>query len=139
MTYINSEDVAYFAGLFDGDGSVGVYNRSDKSGYISSVIITNTKREPLDELTSIFGGYVSVRKQDYKKYKFLYNWHVYGKDQIRFLMAILPFLRIKRQQVELFLEYKVMYARGKKYSNPTHEKICEIMVEMKKLKKGDQN
>ena len=137
MTYknVSPEDKAYFAGLFDGEGTVGVYSRSDGNGFASITNITNTNKIPLEELVSIFGGKISSRDDASKNWKLLYSWKIYGESQILFLKMILPYLRIKTKQVLLFLEYKKMSGKGIRYTPESLEKVNNICLELKSLKK----
>lgn len=132
---ITTEDIAYFAGLFDGEGCVGLYNRSDGNGFASSISITNTNRIPLDELQSKFGGYVNSKKGIAKNFQLIHNWVIYGKSSVKFLNLILPYLRIKTPQVLLLLEYKNMSKNKFRYTPESLERVNNICSEIKSLKK----
>lgn len=143
MTYelksLNIEsDNAYFAGLFDGEGCIGLYRRSDGTGYASSICITNTVKAPLDELVKFYGGKV-VKKHTRINQKQVYNWQIYGENLINFINFIQPYLRIKNEQIKLFLKYKSISHKGINYSQHEYEEIDKISKDMRVLKhKGDK-
>jgi hypothetical protein len=101
-------DLAYFAGLFDGEGYIGI-RRVSRTGwhgngtYALQLTIANTIRSPLDEAQAIWHGKV-VKGQGTNRPCF--HWHLHGRMAAAFLQDILPYLRIKRQQAEVALEYQ---------------------------------
>lgn len=88
-------DDAYTAGLLDGDGSIGLYLRST---YIQvQVHITLQDLETLEWVQSLYGGTI-------QKMPTINAWR--PSDRVGFLCKILPYLRIKKAQAELVLEYR---------------------------------
>ena len=47
-----------------------------------------------------------------------YVWRVRSKDAIAFLEAIAPYVVVKKEQVELALQYPLTPADGRKYASP---------------------
>lgn len=109
-------NAAYLAGFVDGEGSFSITKSWGKtkqsSGNITSnqrhaiqLTISNTNKEILDWIVSNFGGTVHVRKM-YMTAKQGYSWkpNTYKQGEI-FILAILPYLRIKRKQAMVALSY----------------------------------
>jgi hypothetical protein len=99
-------DIAYFAGLFDGEGSFSIQVRPRSGGsrphlHFNPRMTMTLKygTEVLDELCEVFGGKVYNDKHGMKK------WCLAGR--VRLILAtksLLPYLRIKRRIGERFLE-----------------------------------
>lgn len=107
----------YIAGLFDGEGCIGLYlNKGSKcsrykSGYktaswIRSVSINITYKPVLDAISAVFGGRVRLhRVAKTSKYKHLYSWQLGSKYNIEcFLTTLLPYMREKHQQALVMLK-----------------------------------
>lgn len=116
---MTSEDAAWFAGFFDGEGSISLLilrGRTYKKGstlrkeknpnsleirvYIQ---ISNQCREPLERYKKEFGGYLGEHSNG--RVKAFYKWGLAGRDRVKkFLQAIQPYLVIKLPQCILALE-----------------------------------
>ena len=100
---------AYIAGLVDGEGSIGLFTCNTKGSstptYYLQISITNTNKEVLFWVASkIKYGKVGVKPRNNKKWKIAYNWRVNGVAG-KFLEVIYPYLKIKRLQAEIGIEY----------------------------------
>lgn len=102
-------ETAYLAGLFDGEGNVGVHRcRATKNGrlYLRLVVkVTNTHRGCLDFARLAFGtGTIAEDKRpDMTNRRPCYRWVIVGKTAERFLRAVRPHLIIKADQVDQVL------------------------------------
>lgn len=96
----NKEDLIYYAGFFDGEGCVSCITGS--SIPLPSVMIGNTDEKPIQELHKEFGGSRSNRKVKEGNKPF-YDLFFSGKKVVPILEALLPFVRMKKRQVELGL------------------------------------
>lgn len=95
-------DLAYIAGLFDGEGSIT--GSTVKGMYRSSFTITNTNREVLDWVADTLKyGKVYV-SHDYPPNKVVYYILFYAKESRVVLPLLLPYLKIKKRQVELLIQ-----------------------------------
>lgn len=116
-------DIAYIAGLFDGEGSINIFRKQNKSGsnsYYLEITITNTDFPVLNWLQSVLGGRVdktsNVKLQSSRP---LRRWRASCKDAHRILLVLLPYLRVKKIQAELAIEFQAAVAlkvRGQKSS-----------------------
>jgi hypothetical protein len=110
-------DKSYLAGYFDGEGTIGVYRSKGckdpryKSGYksgswVRTVAVINTFRGVLEELHKTFGGTLRKSRNSSLTKKQCYQWTIGSKDDIRdFLDTILPYLREKREQALVMLDF----------------------------------
>lgn len=135
---IPTDDVAYAAGFFDGEGCISI----SKNGAVD-VRITNTAKNVLVRLQSIFGGTITNRTQKVNKTQYAYSF--YGDNAISFIKTIKPYLIDKLPQADAILEYydlrnsiEVIRKPGIKgsFSNPDREILVEvfrdILTELKK-------
>ena len=103
-------DIAYIAGLFDGEGNIciGVHRVKRERHYILpshslQCSISNGNKEVLDWIQEMYGGYVSTSTYSDKKKNWddCYTWRVHSNSACTFLSLIQPYLRIKQKQAEL--------------------------------------
>ena len=109
---ISETDWAYIAGIIDSDGYVGLTrskeNRRTKNTYNYRPTITVTQAEPqaIMLLQSIGFGAFGINRQRNAKHRILFRWGVYSYTDVKLLIEnVLPYLRIKRKQARLLLEY----------------------------------
>lgn len=96
-------NIAYVAGLMDGEGSIG-FTRS-RSAMIPRVSITNTDIALLNELKKTFGGYISPLSKRKANWKPAYAWIISNAKAVDFVAKLEPWLRIKREQVWLLFAW----------------------------------
>src|SRR5215468_12516086 len=91
---------AYFAGFFDGEGSLGIYHKK----YVVTLI--NTDVRPLRKAKDIWGGAIFSRtRTSYcRNAQDQWRWEIYGHSSIQFLRDIRPFVVIKGEQIDCYLE-----------------------------------
>jgi hypothetical protein len=129
----NSETFwAYLAGLFDGEGHIGLYKKEDKKVkcgqtwmFVSSII--NTDKTLIESIYKDLGiGYIMVQKHTNNKHSDSYRVAFSKKDLKIILPKMLPYLRGKKIHVELILkalpvraDREQIYQELKKKRNPT--------------------
>lgn len=116
----NKEDCAYLAGLFDGEGSVTILMRTDKSytRFECWCRISNTNRKLLISLYDNLGGNIDCSGRGRRHYgdKVVWDWRLNGTECVPFLMAIRPYLILKCVDVDLCIEMASRFSthrRGK--------------------------
>lgn len=104
------QDVCYFAGFFDGEGTIsaGVTKRGMAK---FSVEVFQVRRAILDALCELFGGKVRVAREARGRQRRTHAWCLSGDGAERFLRTILPHLRVKRREAELALEFRRLVPR----------------------------
>jgi hypothetical protein len=136
--------MAYLAGFFDGEGSIGVYayaRRNNGGGAFGSLAISASQvdRHPLDTLVQRFGG--SLRLNRKSRTRPVWQWKLNGPAASNALRHMLPFLIVKRQQAELAIRFQSL-VRGGKLGNLTPlteaEKLerLDIIARLRELKHG---
>ena len=138
---------AYAAGFFDGEGYVDIYkatlSKASKSpSLMLRVVISQKDGKVMNWLTEHFGGYVQLSRRNGT---YIYRWDVRSQAAKRFLLQILPYTLVKREQVELAIEYenrKGNYLDNQKgsqgFNKLSDEEIkwrLELREKLKKLKK----
>ena len=99
---------AYAAGLFDGEGCVDIYkasvSKASKSpSFMLRVVITQKQGEIMNWLENKFGGAVQLSK---RSDNYIYRWDIRSQAAKRFLLLIQPYVLIKKEQVNLAIEYE---------------------------------
>lgn len=100
--------LAYCAGVIDSDGTIGVrkstyaQRRWGWGGLVYGVRISvkQVTPEAVDVLHATFGGCRCVCKPSTPRGRPLFNWSVTHRKAHAFMVAVLPYLRIKRAQAE---------------------------------------
>ncbi len=103
-----SEELAYAAGFFDGEGHIRIVQHSKKTRCtMLQVSVTQATEKPLDQFVRAFGGTLHRRMVGYKGIKKVrYDWQSSNGVAERFLRAVLPFLRNKADEAAVALEYR---------------------------------
>jgi len=102
-------DLAYTAGIVDGEGCIRIYKSSRKGhkylDYVLRVDVTNTEIWLCQWLRFAFGG--TVHKHGSLPHcKLCWSWVIQAKAAGEFLQLILPYLNIKRPQAELGIKFQ---------------------------------
>lgn len=116
--------LAYTAGLFDGEGCIQIRRteptRPRDCGKVSHRLhatLTNTDGPVLDWMVDTHGG--ALARSGYLRKRQPYRWIVTGPDATAFLERHLPYLRIKRAQAEIAIEFgRLVAANGRRHLTP---------------------
>jgi|SoiMetStandDraft_2_1073263.scaffolds.fasta_scaffold00037_9 hypothetical protein len=130
--------MSYLAGIVDGEGCIGLEHLSPtknrkKDYYVCRLTVVNTSEELMKLLVSSLKGQYDTRKKIEGR-KTCYRWHVFGKDLEQAILALLPYLRIKKKQAKLVLEYRnTVASNGWLISDDVLAHRKTIWIECKKL------
>lgn len=105
------EKLAYFAGYVDGDGHITGCN-TKQAGPRLDVGVTSADLRIMPVLRKNFGGSfhdanARAREESWAK-RTIYKWSIVAREAEQFLRLVLPYLRLKQQQAELFLEMQAL-------------------------------
>ena len=104
---LTKEEAAYLAGVFDGEGSIGLYYCKSHSVPKVQITITNTDFNLRDWLKSkILWVSIHNRKPNNGRLgtKDLWHWKVSNRGQVKAILEVLvPFLIVKLSQTKLIL------------------------------------
>jgi hypothetical protein len=97
---------SYIAGLFDGEGSIILYDRGYGGRPQLRCTISNTFEPLMNWLkeTTATGSIVRHIHPKEKGYRDSLTWQCYGQNAVRFLQMTLPFLIIKKEKAEFAIE-----------------------------------
>lgn len=122
-----TNDVAYIAGFFDGEGCVRLKQASQGgNSYMVWVSITNSNNGILEYISNFFGG--KVRKAEKTPNKTIYHLVITCVEGTDFLKTIIGFLKEKRTQAEL----AIYFQEHKETLTPEKKRL--MYEQMKKLK-----
>jgi len=129
---------AYVAGLVDAEGtlSIELASRYDCVTSYARLSISNTERRIHKYLVQMFGGQFSLVNRDKagrpKYWKPEYRWTPTGmKHSSWFLSQIHPYLRIKRKEANLLLEYYSMNGIQSPAYNRRRKELIQRSNELK--------
>lgn len=94
----------YIAGFFDGEGCT-MNNRRGGYKYVLNVRIGNNNRDILDQIQNVIGGYICSRNA-VKTNKIFYTLCLHTKGAYQFLISILPYLVVKKEEAEIALRFQ---------------------------------
>jgi hypothetical protein len=131
---VKKTDLAYMAGIIDGEGCICIHrSRTKRAGdsLIANVTVRMTVEHIPQWLHFSFGGSFGTQKPKKVGWQPVYQWKVYGKNAVTFLQAILPYLIVKRPQAEIALRVEALKPGFRQRSTPMDKFLQEI--EAKKL------
>lgn len=93
------------------------------------VKVTNTNKDILKEIQAVYCGNIVVAKHADGKSKTVYRLEITNrKDIICILNAILPFLRVRKRQAEILLQYLTRQPSAK--TSEIERDLCRQMAEV---------
>ena len=112
------EELAYCAGIIDGEGSVGVGGRSPKNpqSFAIKVTVQMTTSQAVSLLHEVFGGRKFIPNRVTKTGKTIYAWSVYCSRAGRVLEQLVPYLRVKKTVAEDCIALTKFYKQGRQHS-----------------------
>lgn len=130
-------DLAWLAGLFDGEGSIGVYKRNwDRTHKIQYYTLTVCLAQSgkwgkvlVDSLQKVYGGH--VRYAPGKAKKDMYHWQVDAEKAVTFLAAIDKYLWYKQEQAALAFEFQEL--KSKRVDDPAATSLHDKLKELKRV------
>lgn len=111
--------IAYFAGLLDGEGCVRVGKFKNSAGalrYRAYIVVAMTDIRPINWLVEIVGGKCYVDKKARRgNSKVCFCWTLNAKQGAAILKRALPLLLVKQEQANNFLAFvETLAGRGGK-------------------------
>ena len=97
----------WFAGFFEGEGSIGIYRNNGKNQrFYGKIAVYQANKKPLCLIQNVFGGGITKHNGGKGRLgkKVIYCWYLTKRIKlIEIIEAILPFLRFRKEQVQLIL------------------------------------
>ena len=99
----------YLAGIIDGEGCITIgrgFRPNGTINYNAIIAVTNTNKDVIVWIQRNFGGGFYLSKGNDARCKPSYRWRLFKKESIELiLLAILPYLIIKKQQAQILLNF----------------------------------
>jgi len=92
-------DLAYVAGLIDGEGCIGAQLHKSKDCSMIFIKVGMADRECVEFLQFLFGG--KIYQEKIKRKNTIYVWALYGMKAWEILKEIKPYLILKRSRAEI--------------------------------------
>lgn len=124
---------AYIAGIFDGEGCIGIYRRVrvDRKNpeYPCELRISNTNKNVIEFIKRHFKeglvytwiGRSSTRRQ-------MWSWEVRGKKAMNFLQTVYPYLVIKKDQAKIAIEFVKRFRKNARGRTPAEIQWADAQV-----------
>lgn len=116
--------LAYFAGFFDGEGTVGIKRTKSKNPKLPPTLspfatVGQIAPEVLRQLKAEFGGNIHCKPLGAKNGVF-WVWQIGGsKSTLPFLRAIVPYSIVKKAEIEVVIEaFSVPITLQKRFGVP---------------------
>ena len=103
------DEIVYMAGLFDGEGTIAVYKGS--GGYHLSIRVSVIYFPVLELFRDTFGGKIGNAKV-YGNRRRQYAWSLSSTNAYKFVSAIQPYAREKKEQIDLAIAYYKEFGSG---------------------------
>jgi len=138
-----TEDIAWLAGIIDGEGSLSIVKQYKKQGVglNPKATMENTSPELVENYCRILDNlgitfYIYERKAKSKKHKDRYIVQICRIDMIdKFCNALIPYLVAKKSQAKLLQRYAQsrLKAIGNKYYQDVEREMCDQIQELNRL------
>jgi hypothetical protein len=92
---MTKQQLAYWAGLVDGEGSVGYHSHGRDAPKHFVIEVKMSTRHLIEGLHNDFGGYFQEMGRAKPHYKDLFRWRVSGSKARVVYSKLRPFLRLK--------------------------------------------
>lgn len=108
----NIADLAWLAGIIDGEGSIFVMRQPRKDrerdvNYVLRMSVDSTDPFMAPACRDIAGGPVITQLRDNRpECSDRLKWQLNGKQAVRVLEAVLPFMKVKQKQALLAIEFQ---------------------------------
>lgn len=135
---MDTQDIAYLAGIIDGEGcvSVAINKKNGRNYYRLTLDITNTNDNLMQWIQGIFGGIVRTSYARSENRTNLHSWTASGNQAQVLIKLVLPYLKVKLEQAKLALEMNISPYGGAcrwSYSGDEEEHRDAIYLDMKAL------
>ncbi|MFA5377191.1 MAG: hypothetical protein WC455_15680 [Dehalococcoidia bacterium] len=132
--------LAWLAGIFDGEGTVGIYNRPKSNNWFVIVSLCNTHQQSRFMVASILdeinvSGYWQDRKPENPKHNARWSVVISGYGKVsRFLSALMPYLVVKQLQAQIMLIFI-----NSRQNKPMGGRTCNLPNAKQWTKKNDSS
>ena len=118
-------ELAYAAGLFDGEGSISLVRQKNNRSHSPQVSVASNDHEVLAWFQNHFGGSIVTKQPRKSTHSVSYDWRLTDRRALTFLKLIRPYLVIERKirRIDLLLnEYLDCTPRNGRYTQEMAER-----------------
>jgi hypothetical protein len=118
-------ELAYAAGLFDGEGSISLVRQKNNRSHSPQVAVASNDYEVLAWFQTRFGGSIVTKQPRKSTHSVSYDWRLTDRRALLFLQLIRPYLVIERKirRIDLLLnDYLACTPRNGRYTNEMAER-----------------
>ena len=137
---------AYLAGLFDGEGMVGIYYKVQNGKYKSYFTLCQVTMTDVEAVMFLWlnypGGSLFIKRPTSPERSAQLIYRFSGRVARQFLKDMLPFCFVKKEQIKVALAFEAYYARNyaTRKDNPNYLDKCHYYYgRIKELKKPNIN
>jgi hypothetical protein len=116
----------YFAGLFDGEGTLRISFNGKQYQLLASLGMTD--RRPIDALHARFGGWIENRSNEGTGWKPVFIWRASSSGAVALLNAIENSLLVKQEQAKIARKFQSLLEERSPRLDP---RKAELFNEMK--------
>lgn len=109
-------DLIWLAGFIDGEGYISFYPRNrSRAGnrraitFTKIITISQVDRKIIDTICSWFDTEAQERKPRTGQARKAYTFRLYGLRAVKLLKAVLPYLKLKKEQAKIVLAAPMKY------------------------------
>jgi hypothetical protein len=95
---INKLDLAWAAGIIDGEGSVMLIRSHPNDNECPVVSVTNTSMELLEKMSQMFGGKIRKQKKYNPKHTQAYIWSIKHQHALECIKMLAPMIVIPKKK-----------------------------------------
>ncbi len=110
MEMMTNEDLAYAAGIIDGEGTITITRRKDRHAYRGMIRVNMCEPEAVTFLHSSFGGSMFLVHPRKLAHRDQFCWCVAAVKAADCATKIFPFLRVKQRQAMNLIELQKINA-----------------------------
>lgn len=114
--------LAYFAGIIDGEGCFCIQIPGNKS-HTLRLFVMSTSKCLIDYLFQTFGGYQYSRKIEKLTWKIRHEWFVDREILDELLPLLRPYMVIKKEHLEVAIEFRKTFPKIRNYHKIPNEFI----------------
>ena len=127
---MDESEIAYAAGLFDGEGSISLVRQRSNRFHSPQVSVASNDYEVLAWLQKRMGGNIVTKQPRKAAHSVSYDWRLTDRRALAFLQLIRPYLVIKRKirRIDLLLnDYVACTPRNGRYTEEMSERKQELL------------
>jgi cytochrome c-type biogenesis protein CcmH/NrfF len=126
-------ELAYFAGIVDGEGCFAVHRHRQAGIYGMQLQVGNTDPQLMQWMHQRFGGTLKLERRANPKHQPVWRWWAASADLDVLLTRLIPYLICKKRQAELFVAYRATRNATVRTSHSTTKTTAAVKRERARI------